>query len=281
LEIVVVDNASTDGSADLVAAEFPECEVLRIPENIGFADGCNRGIEASTAPWIALLNNDTVADPGWAGALVAAAAAAPPECGMLQSLMLFQARPETINSTGIELMWTGSGRDRAAEQPRPPRSEVTPQEIFCSTAGAAAYRRTMLDAIRLSDGWFDRNHFMYFEDLDLGWRARLAGWSALYVPASVVHHKWHGSADRHGASWLVVASGINRVRTMLKNASWRMCVLTLPVTLVEVVALTTHGGLPALRRLFAAVRRSLALRREVSALARVDRRALERRWTVR
>jgi GT2 family glycosyltransferase len=278
LEVIVVDNGSADGSAVMVAAEFEECRLLAGTTNLGFAEGCNRGIEAATGPWIVMLNNDTIADPGWARALVNAATAAPADCGMLQSLMLFMDRPDTINSTGIELTASGGGRDRAEHRPRPAADQVEPEEIFCPTAGAAAYRRTMLEAIRLSDGYFDRNHFLYLEDLDLGWRARIAGWTARYIPQAVVYHKWHGSSGRHGRSWLAFLAGINRIRTLLKNASPLFLVRASPRWAAAVVEVMWYGRPRALGHLLRAIRGSLALRREVSAMARVRRRAVERAW---
>jgi GT2 family glycosyltransferase len=279
LEIVVVDNGSTDGSADMVAREFPHCRLLRQIENLGFAEGCNRGIDASTSEWVAMLNNDTVADAAWAHGLVDAAETAPPDCGMLQSLLLFKDRPDTINSTGLELTRRGGGRDRDVNRPRAAAVQA-PEDLFCVTAGAAAYRRTMLKAIRLSSGYFDRHHFMYFEDLDLGWRARIAGWQARYVPRSIVFHKWHASTDRHGASWLTVMSGINRIRTLVKNASPVLLARTLPFSIAWAGEVMRHGGVAGLRRLAEAVRQSAALRREVTAKATVDRRRIERRWIV-
>jgi GT2 family glycosyltransferase len=279
IEVIVVDNGSTDGSAAMAASDFPDCRLLPQSDNLGFAEGCNRGIEASTGDWVATLNNDCVADPRWAQALADAAGRAPASCGMLQSLMVFLERPDTINSTGIELTALGSGRDRHRDRTWPNDASRQEAAIFCPTAGAAAYRRTMLEAIRVSTGYFDRTHFMYSEDLDLGWRARLAGWDASYVPESMVRHKWHGSTDRHGASWLAVLSGINRVRTLIKNASPSLIVRTSPVTIVEALDIARRDGADGLRRLKAAVRESLAVRDEVTKLARVGRRALERAWT--
>jgi GT2 family glycosyltransferase len=277
LEIIVVDNGSSDESAQMVTREFPECVLLRESVNRGFAEGCNRGIIASRGDWVAMLNNDCVADPEWARAMADAAARSDRRLGMLQSLMLFLDRPGIVNSTGIELTRLGGGRDRDRERARH-EIAAAPAAIFCPTAGAAAYRRTMLDAVRLSAGYFDAGHFMYFEDLDLGWRARLAGWEARFVPEAIVHHKWHGSVDRHGASWLVVLSGVNRVRTLLKNASPSMLVRTLPLTIWELGEIVWHGGFGALRRLARAGRDSLALRREVSSMRQVPRRAVERAW---
>ncbi|HEX2673485.1 MAG TPA: glycosyltransferase family 2 protein, partial [Polyangiaceae bacterium] len=90
LEVIVVDNASQDGSVELVRQRFPQFTVLPQTANLGFAEGCNVGIAACTGSWIALLNNDAVADPRWAEALVLAANRVPENCGMLQSLMLYQ-----------------------------------------------------------------------------------------------------------------------------------------------------------------------------------------------
>ena len=276
LEVIVVDNGSNDGSAEMVSSEFASVRLLPLTENVGFAEGCNRGIAASTGSWVATLNNDTVADAEWAAGLVEAAERTPPDCGMLQSLMLFRDRPAVVNSTGIELTRSGAGRERWEELPRPPATLREPQEIFCPTAGAAAYRRGMLDAIRLADGWFDRCHFMYFEDLDLGWRARLAGWTALYVPTAVVFHTSHGSVGRHGAAWFDVIASINRTRTVLKNASPLFILGAVPELLGDIVKVTRRGGIGALGRLAGAVRHSLRQRGEVARMVRVRRRDVER-----
>jgi GT2 family glycosyltransferase len=137
----------------------------------------------------------------------------------------------------------------------------------------------MLDAVRLPEGYFDRVHFMYYEDMDLGWRARLAAWSARYVPDSVVLHKWTGSSRRHGKSWLAVLLGTNRIRTLLKNASPWFLARTSLRTLLEIGVLAWHGGFRALANLVRAVRQSLAQRPSVTKMAKVDRRAIERAWT--
>lgn len=276
LEVIVVDNGSSDGSAEMVRREFSDRLLLPERENLGFAEACNRGIDASTGEWVAMLNNDTVAEPTWAQELVRVATVAPPECGMLQSLLLFRARPGVINSTGIELAYSGGGRDRDAGAPFVPGR--VPEEIFCPTAGAAAYRRQMLDGVKLPEGYFDRRHFMYYEDMDLGWRARLAGWSALYVPSSVVLHRWHGSSDRHGRAWLAVMSKTNRIRTLLKNASIPFLVRTGPRTVKELAEIAWHGRVRGLRAVATAVRESVESRRRVAAMTVREREAVEARW---
>jgi len=275
LEVIVVDNGSADDSVAMMTREFPAVRQVVAGENLGFAEGCNRGIAAATGPWIATLNNDTVADARWAAAMAAAATAAPAECGMLQSLLLFRNRPDVVNSAGIDLDVKGGGVDRWTERPRPPAGSGL-EEIFCPTAGAAAYRRAMLDAIRLGDSWFDPAHFMYSEDLDLGWRARLAGWTAYYVPNAVVYHTWHGSVERHGSSWLEVTAGINRMRTLIKNASLPFLFATTPVSWAYVLVIFHHGGWAALRRFAAAVRYSVGQRAQVARLVRAGRSTVER-----
>ncbi|MBI4703158.1 MAG: glycosyltransferase family 2 protein [Deltaproteobacteria bacterium] len=279
LEVIVVDNGSHDGSAALVRESFPWCVLLAEADNLGFAEACNRGIAASTGEWVVTLNNDTVVDKGWVQALLGAAAQAPRDCGMLQPLLLFQDGGATVNSTGIELTTHGGGRDRGAGAARGALRAAP--EVFCPTAGAAAYRRSMLEAVRLSCGYFDRHYFMYYEDLDLGWRASLAGWRARFVPEAVVHHRHHGSSDRHGRAWLVALARTNRIRTLVKNASWRFIATTAPYTLSALAEIVWHGGLPAGWRLLGAVRRSAAARGEVETLRRLPRREVERRWVRR
>jgi GT2 family glycosyltransferase len=276
LEIVVVDNGSSDGSVELLDKQYPECKMLKETQNLGFAEGCNRGILACSGEWVAMLNNDVVVDPRWAAALIEAAERAPADRGMLQSLMLFKQRPDIINSTGIELGRNGGGRDRLEGQPR--QAGANEAEIFCCSAGAAAYRRVMLEDLKLGSGYFDRSHFMYLEDLDLGWRARLAGWSASYVPDSVVYHRYHGSSERHGRDWLITMGRANRIRTLLKNASW-MLLTKLSLRMVGAsLDVLWHAKARGPGTLYRAIRTGLTTRKEVTALCTRDRREVELKW---
>jgi GT2 family glycosyltransferase len=276
LEVVVVDNGSSDGSADMVRQRFPESVLLAETENLGFAEACNRGIALTTTEWVAMLNNDATADPRWAEALSSAASAAPPDCGILQSVLVFMERADTINSTGIDLTRYGGGKDRR-EGSRYPQT-LPDEEIFCATAGAAAYRRSMLEDLKLPSGYFDRRHFMYYEDLDLGWRARLHGFRARLVPASVVHHRYHGSTARRSAEWLEILSKTNRLRTLLKNASVPFIVRTLQYTVEDLGRIVLLGGFKAAVEVSRAMGESLRDRSLVTQMAVEDRRAVERRW---
>jgi GT2 family glycosyltransferase len=278
LEVILVDNGSTDGSVELVRERYPEVVLLAETENLGFAEGCNRGIDRASGEWVALLNNDAVAEPGWAAAMVEAAVKAPPRCGMLQSVMFFLDRPDTFNSLGLFLTRTGGAIDRCEHETK---RDVADEEIFCPTGGAAAYRRAMLDEIRLPTGWLDREYFMYSEDFDLGWRAQLAGWTGLLVGRAFVRHKFHGSTARRGRAWFVEMTRINRLRTLLKNASPRFLVETAPWTLYELAELAWVSGPRAVAKLPRAVAESLRQRRNVTERACESRRTIERRWVGR
>jgi GT2 family glycosyltransferase len=278
IEVIVIDNGSEDGSVEAARTRFPSYRILPQGQNLGFAEACNRGIGASSGPWVAMLNNDAVADPNWAAALVIAAEGAPEACGMLQSAMFFLHDPNTVNSMGLYLTRTGGAIDRFEGSTR---RAFSAEEIFCPTGGACAYRRAMLDRIKLEVGYYDREYFMYSEDFDLGWRAQLAGWSAQLVPESFVLHRFHGSTVRRGRSFFVVHTRLNRLRTLLKNSSWPFFLQTLHHTLFELGELICYGRWRAAVQVPKAVRHSLQQRAAVRAMSTVSRRALEKRWVGR
>ena len=114
--------------------------------------------------------------------------------------------------------------------------------------------------------------------MDLGWRARLAGYSAYYVPQSIVYHRWHGSSERHDQSRMLVMANTNRIRMLLKNASVPFIFLTTPRSIKELAEIIRFGRFTAVQELAQAVIDSLAARRQVSAVAHVKRRELERTW---
>ena len=142
-ETVVVDNGSADGSVELLRRDHPRVLCVEAGENLGFAEGVNRGIDAAGGAWIATLNNDTVADPGFIEELRRAARAAPPGVGTIQARLVFKSAPDRTNSTGVVLFANGNARDRDFDAPV--RADDAPSDVFCATAGAALYRRAMLD----------------------------------------------------------------------------------------------------------------------------------------
>jgi GT2 family glycosyltransferase len=275
-EVIVVDNGSTDGSLELVRRDFPEVRLVDAGENLGFAEGCNRGIALARGDWVAMLNNDAEAEPRWLEELLRAARTGGPRLGMVQSKIVFRERPDLTNSTGVLLFSDGLAEDRGYRAPAA-QSEA-PGEIFCASAGAALYRRAMLDELRLPTGIFDRTFFMYFEDVDLGWRARLLGWSAVYAPSAVVRHAMHGSASRHGRKFVELQCRRNRVRMVLKNGSPRMVALGLRGIVRDALWAAWLEGPWELARWARAVRDGARQRRAVSDRARVERTAIEGGW---
>ncbi|MGE3270331.1 MAG: glycosyltransferase family 2 protein [Chloroflexota bacterium] len=181
-ETILVDNGSTDDSLELVAQEFPEVRVLALTENLGLAGGTNAGIQATDAPIIVTLNNDTEADPHWLAEL-RAALDAHPEAGSAASKLLLFDRRDVIHSAGDFYGLDGLPGNRGVWQPDN-GTYNRPEMIFGACAGAAAYRRSMLEDV----GSFEDNFFMYCEDVDLSFRSQLLGYQCIYVPTAVVYH---------------------------------------------------------------------------------------------
>jgi GT2 family glycosyltransferase len=278
-EVVVVDNGSSDGSGAAVRNVFPEARLIEAGDNLGFAEGCNRGLDVTSAHWIATLNNDAEAAPDWIASLATVVRGGGPDLGMVQSRIVFRQRPDRTNSTGVLVYEDGMFVDRDFDVLLRPGDAV--EEIFCPSAGAALYRRAMLEQARLASGVFDRTFFMFFEDVDLGWRCRLAGWRALYAPHAVVHHAFHASAGRRGAGFVRLHCERNRVRTLLKNASARLVARSLPRLCRGAWFSLGARGRHALGDYAAAVRDGLAQRDAVSRLCKISRREVERRWVRR
>jgi len=181
-ETILVDNGSTDGSLALVAEEFPEVRVLRLAENLGLAGGTNAGIAVTDAPIIATLNNDTEADPRWLAELHSALMTHP-EAGSAASKLLLFDRRDVIHSAGDFYGLDGIPGNRGVWQ-HDNGNYARPELIFGACAGAAAYRRQMLEDV----GLFEDNFFMYCEDVDLAFRSQLLGYRCVYVPTAVVYH---------------------------------------------------------------------------------------------
>jgi GT2 family glycosyltransferase len=282
-ELIVVDNGSRDGSAELVRERFPDVKVVALDRNEGFAGGVSRGIEQAEGEWIAVFNNDTTVEPN-AVAVMLEAGRLHPRVGAVAAQMRFADRRDVLNSAGLELDRLGIAADRLVGKRVDDHGPRMPYEVFGATGGAAIFRRAMLDQV----GGFDESYFAFFEDADLAWRAHSHGWRALYAPEAVVYHH-HSATAQHGSPAKLYLVGRNRVRTLAKNATAGMLLVNGPwmlaydaayVAFASVTGRTLaplRGRLRGLRewrsyrRAGAAHRRPLRLRRPLGF-----RRALQR-----
>jgi GT2 family glycosyltransferase len=182
-EVLLVDNGSTDGSQAYVRQQFPEVRLLELGRNLGFTGACNAGWRAAQGEFIILLNNDTEADPHWLAELVGGFGRFP-RAGAVASKMLLFDRRDYFHTAGDYVRIDGIPGNRGVWQQdvgQYDREEV----VFSACGGAAAYRRQLLDEI----GFLDDDFFFSCEDVDMGWRANLAGWQTVYLPTAVIYHK--------------------------------------------------------------------------------------------
>ncbi len=210
-EIIFVDNASSDNSVGWVRQHEPAARVIQRSDNGGFARGVNDGIRVSSAEYVALLNNDTLAEPGWLAGLVKALDEN--ACyGAAASRMMLFAEPGMVNSAGdVFRYWRLAGVNRGLGEPA--EHYLTRQRVFGASAGAALYRRSFFDRVGLFDGDF----FLLHEDTDLNLRATVIGERFLYVPEAVVQHKHHGSLGRQPQRELQIREWRNKAVLSAKS----------------------------------------------------------------
>ncbi len=208
LEVIVVDNGSADESLALLARDFPEVRVLALGENRGFAGACNAGIRAAHGEFVALLNNDTEADPHWLEEVVAAFQRYP-EAGLVASKMLLFDRRDVFHTAGDYYRVDGRPGNRGVWETD--RGQYDQEEyVFSACGGSAAYRRAMLEEV----GLLDEDFFYSCEDVDLAWRAQLAGWRCIYAPRAVVYHKLSATGGGMTASFY---DGRNFIYLLVKD----------------------------------------------------------------
>lgn len=204
-DVVVVDDASSDGSPRLVQDKYPEVRLTSLSRNLFFAGACNAGIRLTETDLVALLNNDTEAEPSWLAELVNTLDANP-QAGMATSKLLLFDRRDTIQSAGDFYRPSGVPGNRGVWQRDGSRFDE-PCEVFGACGGASLYRRAMLDEI----GLFDEDFRGYCEDVDLSFRAQLAGYRCIFAPGARVYHRLSATGGGPLASFLCGRNFINVV----------------------------------------------------------------------
>lgn len=240
-EIMLVDNASSDGSLDIVE-RFPSVHLLINDTNLGFARGNNLAIQTAVAEseWIALLNPDAFPEPRWLEELLSAGRDYP-DFAVFGSKLVDASDPTVLDGAGDAyhvsgLIWR-MGQGGAVTS----ISEERVREVFSPCAAAALYRRSALSKV----GGFDEDFFCYAEDVDLGFRLRLAGYRCLYVPTSVTHHTGSGTTGGQHSDFAVYHGHRNLVWAYVKNMPgvlfWAFLPLHLAMNLVALVVFTLRG----------------------------------------
>ena len=208
VEVIVADNGSTDGSQELISREYPGVKVLSLGENKGFTGGCNAGMREARGRYLALLNNDVETDPRCVEEIVAAFERHP-EAGLIASKMLLFDRRDFFHTAGDFYRIDGIPGNRGVWD-RDEGQYDQEEYVFSACGGSAAYRRVMLDQI----GLLDEDFYFSCEDVDIAWRAQLAGWRCVYAPRAVVFHKLSASGGGVTASFY---NGRNFIYLLVKD----------------------------------------------------------------
>jgi len=223
-EIIVVDNASTDGSVEFVQSLLPKVRLIALDENTGFAKGNNIGIRNARGKSIALLNNDAVPDPTWLDELVAAAQRHPDAAFFASQIELYY-EPGLLDSAGDSMsaagtIFRGGHRERIADY-------MEERFVFGAQACAAFYRREFFDRV----GHFDEDYFCVYEDADLSYRAQLRGCRCVYVPRARVRHRGGSTIGRFSSRY-VYQSHRNVEYVFVKNFPTSLFWRTFPAHLL-------------------------------------------------
>jgi GT2 family glycosyltransferase len=272
LEILLVDNASTDGAPEAAMREVPGIVLVPAGANLGFAAGVNLGARQAQGEWLALINPDAFATPDWLERLLAGAARNPAVAcfGCRQAMA---DAPGRLDGLGDVMSLPGIPYRGGYGLPDP--GAVEEGECFSACGGAMLVRRSLFEAL----GGFDEDLFMYCEDVDLGYRIRLAGGACMVIPDAVVDHVGSASTGGAGSDFASFHGARNRIRIFIKDTPPLLFWLTLPLHVIATAALflrlATQGrlgpnlkgaqaALADLPAAFAARRRTQATRRASS-----------------
>ena len=276
VELIRVDNASTDGSADQAT--------IRNRDNRGFAAAVNQGIAAARGEFVLLCNPDAFLEPDYIEKIIRALDETGESFGMATGKLLSADDRNIVDSKGIRMTRTGRhfDIDQGLRDTAQPRNRAT--EVFGVSGAAAVYRMSFLKDVAIDDQPFDEDFFTYREDADIAWRGRLFGWRALYVPAAVAYHvRTVTPAKRRQLSPTINMHGVkNRFLLRLKNEGLYLALRNAPFELLrDLIAIAAtltieRTSLPAFSWIWRNRKRVLAKRRAIQSRRRVSDRELAR-----
>ena len=228
LELVVVDNDSGDGSAERIRREVPGVTVVESGSNLGFAGGCNLGVRHATGEFVAFINNDARPDAGWVRAAVEAFDADRTVASVASKVLDWDGR--TVDYVDGSLTWFGMGYKREVGEPVSDRWDA-PRDVLFGTGAAMFVRADVYEEV----GGFDERFFMFYEDVDLGWRLNLLGHRVRYVPGSVAYHRHHVTMNKFGSYRESYLLERNALLSMYKNLGDEALARALPAAMALAV----------------------------------------------
>ncbi len=223
--VSVVDNGSRDGSVQMIAEKHPQVKLIALSENTGFCHAVNVGIAAAETPYVILLNNDTVVQPGFVRELIAAIEQDEKIFGASAMMLQWQDH-ERIDDAGDQYCVLGWAYSRG--KGKPAVGYEKPVRIFAACGGAAIYRKKQLDEI----GYFDENHFAYLEDIDLGYRAAIYGYHCVYAPRARVLHAGSATSGSRYNEFKTRHASANSVYLVGKNMPLLQLIWNMPFLLL-------------------------------------------------
>lgn len=281
IELVVMDNHSSDQAMELVRQQYPQLRIIENETNLGFAKAHNKGIRETTGDYYLPLNPDVVLSATYVSHMVSALAAKDDFVGSASGRVYFsdsQGKPgQIIYTTGHLLTRNRKPSNRGYKQADNGQFEQ-PDHIFGVNGACPLFRRAMLEDVAVDGQYFDETFFLYGDDYDLGWRAQLLGWKAIYVPQAIARHVGKGSGGLN-TPYIQFQYARNRYIEIYKNDLWPHFWRDLPYIIVYEIFWQAHTLLTNPRRIGPHIRAAWAFLKMLPEL-RVQRQKVQSRKKV-
>ncbi len=232
IEVIVVDNASTDNSVEIITTGFPEAQIIRSEKNLGFAEGNNAGVRAATGEFVVLLNNDATVGDNWLSALLAAFKER--NVAIVTSKVITEGVPPefyemngSVNFLGYNIM----------------RQFNDPSRIFYAGGTSVMFKKSIVGEPFLNE------YFLYHEDVYLSWRMRLQGYDVRMAPLSLVHHRGNATVKRQASTLITFCQERNRILNLLLFYQAGTIIKLIPFIVFDVLARVGRATLSSSRSL--------------------------------